>query len=274
MKPHFLKISASCFMFFAMFLAFAQKDIQGKAYYESKTTFDASGIGDSNMTDERRNQIASRMKSMLDKTYVLTFNQLESIYKEETKAEDFGDRGNRWRSVMNSFSNGPQYKNVKSQELIQDQEFYGKQFLIKDILPKIAWQMASETKQIGNYTCFKATTKKMINAVDFTNFRRLMDSENQDKDVLKEVDVEAWYTLQIPVNQGPDDFWGLPGLILELNIERTVLYCTKIIINPEEKIVIEAPSKGKEISRVEYNALVKKKTEEMRANFNSRGPRR
>ena len=40
-----------------------------------------------------------------------------------------------------------------------------------------------------------------------------------------------------------------------------------------EKETIKVPSRGKEISQAEYDALVVKKTEEMRENFRNRGGR-
>ena len=78
---------------------------------------------------------------MFEKTYVLTFNRSESIYKEQEKLDTPGAGGNRWGGMMGSFTAGPQYKNVKDNVLLQDQEFFGKQFLIKDSLPKLEWKM-------------------------------------------------------------------------------------------------------------------------------------
>ena len=89
-------------------------------------------------------------------------------------------------------------------------------------------------------------------------------------EIPKEIEVIAWYTPQIPVNQGPDDYWGLPGLILEVNAGRTTILCSKIVINPQVKENIQALSKGKEVSRQEYNDIVKQKIEEMRENFGGR----
>ena len=96
-------------------------------------------------------------------------------------------------------------------------------------------------------------------------------STKEEKRILDEVVV--WYTPQIPVNQGPGDYWGLPGLILEVNEGRTTILCSKIIMNPEEKDGIKAPSKGKVVSKEAYQAIVKKKTEEMRENFRRGGHR-
>jgi hypothetical protein len=41
-------------------------------------------------------------------------------------------------------------------------------------------------------------------------------------------------------------------------------------MNPKAAEKIEAPSKGKEVSREEYDKIVKEKTEEMRENFRGR----
>ena len=43
------------------------------------------GWGGGQMTEQRKKQIAERMKSMLEKKYVLNFNKTESTYREEEK---------------------------------------------------------------------------------------------------------------------------------------------------------------------------------------------
>ena len=93
-------------------------------------------------------------------------------------------------------------------------------------------------------------------------------------EVPKEVLVTAWFTPQIPVGHGPGEYTGLPGLILELNFYRTTLLCSKIVINPKEPETIVAPTKGKAVTREEYNKIVGEKMEEMRENFRGRGGRR
>ena len=90
-------------------------------------------------------------------------------------------------------------------------------------------------------------------------------------EVPKEVEVTAWYTMQIPVNQGPGDYWGLPGLILEVNADRTTILCSKIVLNPAEKEEIKVPAKGKEVTQKEYNDIMKQKIKEMREMYGGRG---
>ena len=175
---------------------------------------------------------------------------------------------------------------MKEQQVLTEEEFFGNQFLIKDSLPKYDWVMGAETKQIGQYTCFKATAVKKVDELDFSSMRRRNRDADQNKDkaqdstkttkvtdeieIPKEIIVTAWYTPQIPVNQGPGDYWGLPGLILEVQADRTTMLCSKIVLNPEEKKAIKKPSKGKEISQIEYTETVKKKMAEMREMYGGR----
>ncbi|ALJ05139.1 ribonuclease Z [Pseudalgibacter alginicilyticus] len=268
-----IKASVVCLLFFTTFFSFAQKDFQGIAFYESKTSVDMSNFGGGQMSEERKKEISERMKSALEKTYTLTFNQSESMYKEEEKLEAPSQgRGPNFRAMIPT--GGPQYKNVKDLKVLQEQEFFGKQFLIKDDLQKLEWELGSETKTIGQYMCFKATAIKKDDSFNLGNFgRRGSDSENnetEEKDA-PEIVVTAWYTPQIPVNQGPDQYWGLPGLVLEVNAGRTTILCSKIILNPSEKETIKKPSKGKEVTQEEYDEIVKKKMAEMESMRNNRG---
>ncbi|MDH7911865.1 GLPGLI family protein [Winogradskyella sp. SYSU M77433] len=285
MKTSVLKRALLLFSICISANTFAQ-DFQGKAHYMSKTTMDLDQWGGRDMSAEQKKQMQERMRSFLEKQFVLNFNREESIYKEEEKLEAPGNRG--FRGFGGSFTAGPKYKNVKTKELLQDQEFFGKQFLIKDELKSLEWKMGTETKQIGQYTCFKATATKPVDQFDWRSMRRRRSDDDkkesektkdstqtnnpiEDIEVPKTIEVVAWYTPQIPVNQGPDDYWGLPGLILEINADRTTILCTKIVINPEEKEEIEKPKKGEEVTQEEYTKIITKKMEEMREMYGGRG---
>ncbi|WP_040757584.1 GLPGLI family protein [Winogradskyella psychrotolerans] len=284
MKKLPLKIAFLLTVFFASSNLFAQ-DFQGKAYYISKTTMDLDQFGGQDMSAERKKQIQERMKSFLEKEYTLTFSKSESIYKEEEKLAAPGGGGGRG-GFGASLTGGPKYKNVQTKEVIQDQEFFGKQFLVKDELKDLEWEMGTETKLIGQYTCFKATATVVPSGVDFSSFRgsRGRDQKSEvekgkdstdsnEPKAPKTIEVVAWYTPQIPVNQGPDDYWGLPGLILEINADRTTILCTKIVLNPKEKESIDKPKKGEEVTQAEYTEITTKKMEEMREMYGGRNGR-
>ncbi|WP_299228329.1 GLPGLI family protein [uncultured Psychroserpens sp.] len=269
------------------------QDFQGKAYYASKTTMDMSRFtGGRQMTEQQKKDMKERMRKWLERTYILTFNKEESMYKEDEVLEGPGGRGpSMWGS---SFSPGPQYKNVKTKTFIQDQEFFGKKFLIKEEMQPIEWVMGTETKQIGKYTCFKATATRVSTEINWSRRRGRGNSEaekpkdstktevtNTENKTTKEnseapemVEIVAWYTPMIPINQGPADFWGLPGLILEVSAGNTTILCSKIIMNPEEKTEIDVPTKGEVVTKKEYNEIITEKMQQMRdSRGRSRGRR-
>ena len=290
MKINSIKIFCVVVLFFLTSMVTFAQDFQGKAYYFSKTPMNLGAWG-ARLSEQQKKQVEERLKNRLEKTYILTFNKTESIYKEDEKLDAISGATDSWG---NNFSPGPLYKNVKDKTFVQDQEFYGKQFLIKEELQPLDWKMGTETKQIGNYTCFKATCKRTDFDVSWWNFSwdkmrnnsvegksdsiKKDDIAKLDSEPLKEdidmVEVEAWYTPMIPVSQGPDDYWGLPGLILEISVNNTTLLCSKIVMNPEEKIKIEAPDKGKEVTKKEYQEIISVKMQEMRDNLGRNSGRR
>lgn len=311
-----LKALLTCVTLCLVSLSFAQDDFQGEATYMSKTTMDMENFGGREMSPERKKMIAERMKSMLEKTFVLTFNKSESMYVEDEQLDTPG--GGRGMMMRMGMGSGTQYKDMKEGVLIEDKEFMGKQFLIKDNLEKLEWKMTGETKQIGQYMAMKAVAMKPVDQTDWTKMRRRGRDEDKkddnkkdeakgdrtvsafgeakakdgektkdssivastkketttitmdDIEIPKEEEVVAWYTMQIPVNNGPGEFWGLPGLILEINAGRTTILCSKIVMNPAEKKEIKKPTKGQEVTRAEYTEIVTKKMEEMR-NMYGRG---
>ena len=273
------------------FMATAQKDFQGMAVYESKTStaeFAKNFDGNKDMTPEMKNQIMERMKKMFEKTFVLNFDKSASIYKEEEKLDAPGQGGGG--RMMASFmgGGGTYFKNVKEKQYTVDKEVFGKEFLIKDSLPNLKWVLSDESKKIGDYTCFKATAVKEASKTDFRNFRRKKEEPKKETeegktdekateekkeekktnffaeiDMPKEVTVTAWYCPEIPVNQGPDEYWGLPGLIMEVNDGKTVIMCSKLVLNVKEKIEIKAPTGGDKVTQKEYDDIMIKKMKEM-----------
>jgi GLPGLI family protein len=268
----------------ASFMGLQAQEFQGMAVYESKTStsdFKTRMEGNKNMTPDMQKIIEERMKKMFEKTFILNFNKTASIYKEEEKLEASTQAGGGFR-MMSSFAGGGGtfYKNVKDKQYSNDKEFMGKEFLVKDSLTSLAWKMEAETRVIGGYTCYRATAVKKPSATDFRNMRpRKEDADKKegakpadDKktnfldavEVPKEIVITAWYTPEIPVSQGPEGYWGLPGLILEVNDGRTTILCSKVVLNPKDKVEIKAVAKGKVVSQKEYDDAVMKKMQEWR----------
>jgi GLPGLI family protein len=118
--------------------------------------------------------------------------------------------------------------------------------------------------------CFNATASIPTNELTWYDFSwgdlNTTEVKEGEEPIVDMTAVEAWYTIQIPVSHGPGEFYGLPGLILEVSAGNTIMLCSKIVMNPEEKIEIVAPDRGKEITKNEYQATVKMKMTEMRNN--------
>ena len=245
------------------------QDFQGKAYYKSKTTMDFGSWGDK-MSAERKKMMKERMRPYLEPMFILTFDREKSIYKEEERLDAPGSGGRSGWGKMMSGNGGPIFKNLKTKKFIQDTEFMGKKFLISDSVNKLNWVLEKEQKMIGNYLCFKATAQIPSKKTISSEWRKLekSDSLSTENEYSK---VSAWYSPQIPISNGPAEFDGLPGLILELNYENTVILCTKVVMNPEKKIQINEPKKGEVVSKDEYDKIVEVKVKEMREMY--RGPR-
>lgn len=251
------------------------QDFQGKAVYQTKTKIemDLSGTG---IPANRIKMIQERMKSQLEKTFVLNFDKTASIYKEEEKLDQpmGGNRGGMHFMMIGGASSGKHYKNSQTKKASKEREFSGKNFLIKDDLITYEWKMEQETKMIGNYMCFKATTvvERPARTTNFRFGRGNNDDEEKEEEKQEEVKMEqiiitAWYALDIPVNHGPGDYWGLPGLILEVSDGSTQILCTKIVMNPKEKTAINEPKKGKVVTQKEFDEISKQKMKEMQERF-------
>ena len=245
------------------------QEFQATAYYFSKSKMELGNWG-ARLSEAQKKQIAARMKNRLEKGYVLSFSKEESLFVEEDQLDAISGATDSWGK---NFAPGKQYKNVKTNTQLQEQEFYGKKFLVNDVLQPIKWKLESDSKKIGNYDCFKATATIPTNELTWYSFSwdKLNDTNETENDStqtkeIKMTLVEAWYTPQIPVRHGPLEYWGLPGLILEVSADNTTMLCSKLVLNPNEVIEIEAPSKGKEVTKLEYRTIINEKMVEFRNN--------
>ncbi|MFA5296801.1 MAG: GLPGLI family protein [Lutibacter sp.] len=252
--------------------ALSAQDFQGSAVYQTKTKVEMD-LAASGIPADRIKRIEEMMKNQMEKTYILTFNKTASIYKEEEKLDQTAGSGPGMRfAMMGGGASGKYYKNLQTKTSAKENEFSGKNFLIKDDLKTYEWKMEQETKMIGENLCFKATTiiEMPANANNFSFGRRNNDSKEEEKteeEKIELVPVTAWYSMDIPVGHGPGDYWGLPGLILEINAGNTQIMCTKIVMNPKEKADISEPNKGKVVTQKEYDDMLKVKMKEMRERF-------
>ena len=242
----------SLFLFFGIGLqaAFAQ-GFTGRAYYKSSSKISIK-MDSTKMNPEQMAQIQASLKKQMEQNYTLSFTQTESTWKQDASLGSGPATASSGGSVFMVASNGEGstlYKNVAGNYL-REQEMMGKEYLIKDKAEPFEWELSEETKKIGNYTAQKASFTKIVDSRQFST--GMTEMEN----VKDTIQVTVWFTPEIPVSHGPEYYFGLPGLILEVQNQGRTLICEKIELNPSaEPVVIERPSKGKEMTQAEFRVV-------------------
>ncbi|PWG04068.1 GLPGLI family protein [Polaribacter aquimarinus] len=266
-----MKVKLFITVFFFSLISYAQ-NFSGKATYKTirKSNFKINSKN-SDITEKQAEEIQKRIQKMNQKTYILQFDKNSSIYKLDAKINTPKPKmGNGNRVMVMSFGgsgNGDvYYKNIQDKRFVNKTEIMGKLFLVKDSLRNFDWKLTSETKNIGEYTCYKATFENEV-----TNTKvSMVNGELKEQTEQVKVVTNAWYTPQVPISNGPKDYYGLPGLILEINDGTNTIVCTEIVIDPSQTKEIKEPVKGKIVSQREYQEISRKKSKEMMERFKSR----
>jgi GLPGLI family protein len=210
------------------------------------------------------------MKSATEKQYSLSFNKAECLYEEQEKLEKPEASANGGFSVSVSFSGeGKKYLNLKDKKSIAEDEIFGKEFLIVDPLEKPDWKLLNETKKIGEYNCFKAELFIQVTEKQKEEYKEFLKKEETKPSLFKmkepkDKTIVAWYTPEIPVSFGPNNYWGLPGLILEINEDETIILCSKVTLSNKEKTKIKVPNTGEKVSQNKFDEIQKKKMDNMK----------
>ena len=98
-------------------------------------------------------------------------------------------------------------------------------------LMPVRWKLFNEEKTINGYKCRKAMGEMIV-----------YDKQLEEK----LIPVEAWYSLDIPVNYAPNGFAGLPGLIVSVEERGEKFILESFKLHKKDKN-IERPQ-GKEIT--------------------------
>ena len=249
---------------------FAQ-DFSGRATYKThrKSSFelDSTTIAANPGIQE---QMEAQMRKMFQKTFTLDFTKSESMYKEEQELDaPKGPSANGGVMVMVMGGNGSSdilYKNISENRMAHKTELMGKVFLIKDNLEAYDWELTGETKNIGIYTCYKAVYEREEESIEIN----MIDGEVKEEKVTKKTTLVAWYTTDVPVSNGPNNYGGLPGLILEVNDGDLTIVCSELVLNPKKVKEIIEPVKGKIVARKKFEDIAKEKTKEMMYRYKTR----
>lgn len=161
--------------------------------------------------------------------YLYYFSNGKTLY---TKKEKESDGNYSWSSEKFVLVRDHKKHTVKDFK-----ETLGKKYLIEDVLPKFKWKILNEIKEIEGYLCMKAETY----------------------DTAKDQVIHAWFADGILFSGGPEGYAGLPGMILELNINNgdAIITATKVTLTPSQvDLPLPKKMKGKKMTISEFDQLV------------------
>lgn len=170
-------------------------------------------------------------------SFKLIFNNTQSLFfKEKMMVSDYEPLV--YQSAM-AINPGYYYTNIATNEKLKVDVVFDKSFII-NVNKVIPWKITEESKKIAGYICHKA----------IVNEKSLTDGS--------EYQVEAWFTKQLPYFFGPNQYGALPGLVLELKLNKYTIYCEKINLEPKIDITIKKPEEGEYVASEKEFALIAK----------------
>jgi GLPGLI family protein len=169
---------------------------------------------------------------------VLHFNTKETKYETSEELAEPDDEGYSWRKNLFFVK-----RNFEQNTMNEGYEMLGKTYIIEDSLGGFEWKIQNDLKEVAGHICMKAFYE----------------------DTLKKQKIVAWFAQDIPSSAGPERFYGLPGLILEVNYNDDALVLTADKIDYKKlttELNLPKKLKGKKIKEAEYFAILKKHIDE------------
>ena len=213
--------------------AFTQSKLITAGVIEFERKFNQfTSLNDETKEGEAENGWVEMMKKTVSKIvtdmYVLYFNETQSVYKLKNENTE-----NKYMWGLKPAETDVLVKNIASKQMQMQREVFEKNYLITDSLRKYEWKITNEIREIAGYDCKKAITK-------------ICDS----------VYVVAYYTEDIMVSNGPENFYGLPGMILGIAVPRlaTTWFASKVEAKEPTNIELTPKLKG---TKSTYPAAIK-----------------
>lgn len=225
----------------------AQSDTSGVIDYNELITFSMTLEG----VDSAQ---AAMMAQFMPKEQVfykqLFFDPTQSLFiqndsttraAEEARMKKMRMEGGPMIRMQTEGDDSQLYTDLTKNVSLQKQVFMDREFLIEEKIESPKWKITGKQKTVLNYTCIEATT------------------------TLDSALVTVWFTPQIKNAVGPNGLTGLPGAILEVEMDHGNLryVATKITLKPLDKKAISRPKDGKKVTKEEFEKIVIEKEKEM-----------
>ncbi len=132
-------------------------------------------------------------------------------------------------------------------EKVEAVDFMTREFRVVGQVAPLAWRLLGEESEYLGYVVQKAVAER--------------DSAT----------IEAWFTVDVPGFAAPEDYTGLPGVVLMVSVNRGETLIQAVDVQTDGPVeAVARPTDGDEITAGEFDALVAEKTEEFRAEMQSR----
>ena len=200
------------------------------------------GIGFNNFREEL-NSIAENIR------FRLVFNGQKSKFVLDKNLtidrEDFKTR----TAIFILRGKSEFFTDLSGMYLIEQKEFAGDLFKIQSSFKDLNWNLVNESKKIGQYSCYKATSYRLSTSKDGTR---------------KKVPIVVWYAPEISTRFGPFEAVGLPGLVLEYNLAQFRFVAENIVFGEikTSEDELAATKKGTLITVEDFNNYVKRLSKE------------
>jgi GLPGLI family protein len=217
-----------------------------------------------------------QMKSMIPEfrtdKFELIFNESASLFRsvvDDEAPDPFANAGGGGGGMRMNFRmpTTTTYTDIAKQTQYEERAFFEKEFLIVDSLKQYKWKLSEETKTIAKQLCKKATT--MITAPQM-RMRISRGGENNTDSAAnapmkpKETELVVWYAENIPVSVGPENYSGLPGVIMEMNVDNGASVTTAVEVSakyPKKELI--QPTKGEKMNRAQFQENMQKLMQDM-----------
>ena len=188
-------------------------------------------------------EMKARIPEFRSNNMELIFRGDECMYKAIDEEEDEEANAGGGVRMMFRRPNVEIYRNYATSKRVEQRDMMDKKYLIETDIKQTAWKLGTETKKILGYECTQATFN----------------------DTARKQELVAWFTMDLPLTAGPQNYGSLPGMILELDINKgeVVIMAKKIDLKKVKDTAIKAPSKGDKITEEE---LKQKRDEMMKRN--------
>ena len=217
----------------------------GEIVYKNEPT-PPEGLEEMKKTDPQKYKRYSFMiNKMNERTkrlrYTLKFNTEHSKFSTNPSMAKEDNAMSRMSMPQSEY-----YYGLASNERFQKNNITGKEFLVKK--DPIEWSITKATKVIKAYNCRKAEASQVFYTID----RKTEDLKT------KEQPITAWFTTELPFSFGPENYGGLPGLVLELSTQGNNYMVENIKLKENRNRSIEFPDADKAITEQEAAKQMKK----------------